>query len=182
MKDAKFPPATIVGAGPAGSLLGIFLARRGIDSCDPAHLEAMRQVNFSTTPIKEVSIVDPDGIDDHRLGVQPGVSWLALLDGPAVRAVPGVRGSASAALEEFGRFENEIYAHAASSGPVKGLDDRRHVVGGVADKHYALLSPINHLSDDLRGEPHGSAWGVGPSDDDVDGGRRSDPLAGQGRL
>src|SRR5262245_16950828 len=30
MKDANFPPATIVGAGPAGSLLGIFLARRGI--------------------------------------------------------------------------------------------------------------------------------------------------------
>jgi kynurenine 3-monooxygenase len=30
MTDAKFPPATIVGAGPAGSLLGIFLARRGI--------------------------------------------------------------------------------------------------------------------------------------------------------
>jgi kynurenine 3-monooxygenase len=30
MNDATFPPATIVGAGPAGSLLGIFLARRGI--------------------------------------------------------------------------------------------------------------------------------------------------------
>ena len=30
MTDATFPPATIVGAGPAGSLLGIFLARRGI--------------------------------------------------------------------------------------------------------------------------------------------------------
>jgi len=37
------------------------LARRGIDSCDPAHVEAMRQVNFLTTPIKEVSVVDPDG-------------------------------------------------------------------------------------------------------------------------
>jgi sensor c-di-GMP phosphodiesterase-like protein len=37
------------------------LARRGIDSCAPGHVEAMRQVNFSTTPIKEVSVVDPDG-------------------------------------------------------------------------------------------------------------------------
>jgi sensor c-di-GMP phosphodiesterase-like protein len=37
------------------------LARRGIDSCQPAHLEALRQANFSTTPIKELSIIDPAG-------------------------------------------------------------------------------------------------------------------------
>jgi sensor c-di-GMP phosphodiesterase-like protein len=37
------------------------LAQRGIDSCRPAHLEALRQANFSTMPIKELSIIDPAG-------------------------------------------------------------------------------------------------------------------------
>ncbi len=37
------------------------LARRGIESCRPAHLEALRQANFATTPIKELSLLGPDG-------------------------------------------------------------------------------------------------------------------------
>jgi sensor c-di-GMP phosphodiesterase-like protein len=37
------------------------LASRGIASCRPADLEALRKANFSTTPIKELSIVDPSG-------------------------------------------------------------------------------------------------------------------------
>jgi EAL domain-containing protein (putative c-di-GMP-specific phosphodiesterase class I) len=35
--------------------------QRGIDSCRPAHIEALRQANFSTMPIKELSIIDPAG-------------------------------------------------------------------------------------------------------------------------
>ena len=37
------------------------LAARGAGSCKPSDLEAMRQASFNTTPIKEISIVGPDG-------------------------------------------------------------------------------------------------------------------------
>ncbi len=37
------------------------LARRDIASCGPAQAEAMRQADFSTIPIKEISIIDPAG-------------------------------------------------------------------------------------------------------------------------
>jgi sensor c-di-GMP phosphodiesterase-like protein len=37
------------------------LAARGVDSCEPNHLEAMRQAAFESAPIKEVAIVGPDG-------------------------------------------------------------------------------------------------------------------------
>ncbi len=37
------------------------LARRGVESCRPAHIETLRQANFATTPIKELSLLDPDG-------------------------------------------------------------------------------------------------------------------------
>jgi sensor c-di-GMP phosphodiesterase-like protein len=37
------------------------LAARGIDTCSAAHVAALRQANFSTIPIKELSIVDPAG-------------------------------------------------------------------------------------------------------------------------
>ncbi len=37
------------------------LAARGIDSCDPAHIKAMQIAVFQTIPIKELSIVGPDG-------------------------------------------------------------------------------------------------------------------------
>jgi sensor c-di-GMP phosphodiesterase-like protein len=36
------------------------LAGRGVNSCDPAQIEAMRYAAFSTTPVKEVSVVGPD--------------------------------------------------------------------------------------------------------------------------
>ena len=37
------------------------LAGRGIDSCRPQHIEALRQSTFATTPIKELSVIAPDG-------------------------------------------------------------------------------------------------------------------------
>ena len=37
------------------------LARRGVDGCSPAQIEAMREANFSTTPIKEISVINPAG-------------------------------------------------------------------------------------------------------------------------
>jgi sensor c-di-GMP phosphodiesterase-like protein len=37
------------------------LARRGFDSCRAVHIEALRQANFATTPIKELSLLGPDG-------------------------------------------------------------------------------------------------------------------------
>src|ERR1700674_2409531 len=37
------------------------LAAHGVDSCEPNHLEAMRQAAFESAPIKEVAIVGPDG-------------------------------------------------------------------------------------------------------------------------
>jgi sensor c-di-GMP phosphodiesterase-like protein len=37
------------------------LAVRGVDSCGPSDLEAMRQGAFDTMPVKEISIVGPDG-------------------------------------------------------------------------------------------------------------------------
>ncbi len=37
------------------------LARRGVESCRPAHIDALRQANFATTPIKELSLLGPDG-------------------------------------------------------------------------------------------------------------------------
>ena len=37
------------------------LAARGVNSCDPAHLDALRQATFATTPVKELSVIAPDG-------------------------------------------------------------------------------------------------------------------------
>ena len=37
------------------------LAARGVDSCRPADIAAMRQAAFDTTPIKEIAVVGPDG-------------------------------------------------------------------------------------------------------------------------
>src|SRR4029079_4099383 len=37
------------------------LAARNIDSCRVTHVDALRQTTFATTPIKELSIVAPDG-------------------------------------------------------------------------------------------------------------------------
>jgi sensor c-di-GMP phosphodiesterase-like protein len=37
------------------------VAARNIDSCRPGHIDALRQMTFVTTPIKELSIVAPDG-------------------------------------------------------------------------------------------------------------------------
>ena len=37
------------------------LAARGVDSCRPGDVEAMRQASFDTAPIKEIAIVGPDG-------------------------------------------------------------------------------------------------------------------------
>jgi sensor c-di-GMP phosphodiesterase-like protein len=36
------------------------LAARGIDSCDPAHIEAMRYAAFNTIPVKEIALAGPD--------------------------------------------------------------------------------------------------------------------------
>ena len=37
------------------------LAARNIDSCRPQHIDALRQVTFSVPPVKEISVVAPDG-------------------------------------------------------------------------------------------------------------------------
>jgi sensor c-di-GMP phosphodiesterase-like protein len=37
------------------------LASQGVDSCSPAHVEAMRRAVFQTMPVKEVALVDFDG-------------------------------------------------------------------------------------------------------------------------
>src|SRR5688572_22999771 len=37
------------------------LAARGVESCRPANLEAMRQATFATIPVKEISVVAADG-------------------------------------------------------------------------------------------------------------------------
>ena len=36
------------------------LAARGVDSCDPAHIEAMRYAAFITIPVKDIAVVGPD--------------------------------------------------------------------------------------------------------------------------
>ncbi len=37
------------------------LAARQINSCAPTHIDALRQATFATTPVKELSIIAPDG-------------------------------------------------------------------------------------------------------------------------
>jgi sensor c-di-GMP phosphodiesterase-like protein len=37
------------------------LASRGIDTCEASHIEALRQATFATIPVKELSIIAPDG-------------------------------------------------------------------------------------------------------------------------
>ena len=39
----------------------VALAARGIDSCRSAYLESLRQATFATGPIKEISVIAPDG-------------------------------------------------------------------------------------------------------------------------
>ena len=56
------------------------LAGRGIDSCEPAHIEAMRTALFQTIPVKEVSIVGPGG--------QTICTDSGLQEGPATPSTP----------------------------------------------------------------------------------------------
>ena len=50
------------------------LAARGVDSCGPTHVEALRRTLFTTIPIKEVSVVSADGQTlCTDLGLQLGV-------------------------------------------------------------------------------------------------------------
>ena len=37
------------------------LVERGVDSCRPDDIEAMRRATFDTMPVKEIAIVGPDG-------------------------------------------------------------------------------------------------------------------------
>jgi sensor c-di-GMP phosphodiesterase-like protein len=37
------------------------LAASGVDSCRPAHIEALRQTTFANAPVKELSVIAPDG-------------------------------------------------------------------------------------------------------------------------
>ena len=37
------------------------LAARGVDSCRAPHVDAMRQATFAAMPVKELSVVAPDG-------------------------------------------------------------------------------------------------------------------------
>jgi sensor c-di-GMP phosphodiesterase-like protein len=37
------------------------LAAHGVESCEPAQIETMRHATFSTIPVKEAAVVDPDG-------------------------------------------------------------------------------------------------------------------------
>ena len=37
------------------------LAAQGVNSCQPAHIDAMREAAFKSTPIKEIAIIGPDG-------------------------------------------------------------------------------------------------------------------------
>lgn len=70
------------------------LAARGVNSCEPAALDAMRQAAFSAMPIKEVSIVGPNGqtLCSH-LGLPLGQrtistsTWLAGADGYSIDIV-----------------------------------------------------------------------------------------------
>ncbi|HEY4140429.1 MAG TPA: EAL domain-containing protein [Pseudolabrys sp.] len=49
------------------------LAARDVDSCDPAHIEAMRTALFEVIPIKEISLIGPDGKTIcSDLGLPPG--------------------------------------------------------------------------------------------------------------
>jgi len=50
------------------------LIRQGVDSCQAAHVEALRRAAFLLTPVKELSVVDPDGetlCTDHGLLLGP---------------------------------------------------------------------------------------------------------------
>src|SRR5665213_2270146 len=50
------------------------LAVRGVDSCRPTNIEAMRSVSFATVPIKEIALLGPDGqILCTDLGVPSGL-------------------------------------------------------------------------------------------------------------
>jgi sensor c-di-GMP phosphodiesterase-like protein len=49
------------------------LAARGVDTCEPVQIEAMRRATFSTIPVKEIAIVGPDGATlCTDLGLPPG--------------------------------------------------------------------------------------------------------------
>ena len=54
--------AIVLAEARVGDTIGALdhLAGRGVNSCDPAQIEAMRQAAFSTIPVKEVSVVGPD--------------------------------------------------------------------------------------------------------------------------
>ena len=49
------------------------LAKQGVNSCGPDHMEAMRYAAFDTVPVKEIAVVDPNGqtLCNH-LGLPPG--------------------------------------------------------------------------------------------------------------
>jgi sensor c-di-GMP phosphodiesterase-like protein len=70
------------------------LARRGVASCRPADIEAMRQATFDTVPVKEIAVVDPNGQRLCTDGLSPGRRRIL-----SSQPLPGAAGYAIDVLE-----------------------------------------------------------------------------------
>ena len=136
------------------------VAKRSIDSCKPAHIEALRQATFTTAAVKELSIIDPDGRtlcsdvgnqpDQRRvtssepvapgssvlmeavtLGTPPGVPWVRFRK-PGVGGANGI-----AALVPLPLFVPQV----SNDGEPMNFHARMLTAGG------SLIAESGHLQD-----------------------------------
>ena len=154
------------------------LASRGIDSCEASDIEALRQATFATVPVKELSIIAPDGrtlctdvgnqpdqrvivsseplsrsthhlLELVRLGGHPQ-QWVRIR-----RSDAGDRNSV-AALIPAGLFVPQV---STAGGPIR-FHARMLTAGGALIAELGEATPAAAHSNDLVGDISGTRYGL----------------------
>ena len=100
----KFSPATIVGAGPAGSLLGIFLARRGVPVTVYERRADMRREAISAGRSINLALADRGMHALERAGVLDAVRPLMIpMRGRMIHDEHG-----RTTLQRYGQNDSEV--------------------------------------------------------------------------
>lgn len=128
------------------------LAANGVDSCEPHHIQMMRQAAFTTMPIKEVAIVSPDGqtLCTH-LGLPLGqrhlvsTEWLAGTDGYTLDILQLENGERMIRLRRPVGIQNSIAALVPASQFLPQVSHRGASFDWYAQIKTAAGTVIGHI-------------------------------------
>jgi len=114
------------------------LAREGVNSCTPAHIEAMRQTVLATTPVKDIELIDATGrtlcsVIEREAGRSQVVFSDALPDTPGVRLELVRTGEAG---ERFIRIRGQTNAQDASLAALVSPDLFMPVVASAGGPYH----------------------------------------------